>query len=321
MVAKGRKPVKSKAPGLRVSIVVTAYNEERNIRQCVDALLNQKTTCGTITELIVVASGCTDRTIEIANDIGAVDKRVRVIVQHARLGKASAINAYLRERDPTADVVVLSSADVVVQPGFVDLMLAELSAFPVVGMCGGRVVPTNPPDHMMGLVVRYLWDMHHEIALRAPKMGEAVAIRSALLEPIPEVSAVDEASIEAMVRRAGFQLRYVPGAVVVNHGPDNVREYLRQRRRIASGHYWLRAHSGYEVSTMAVSPLLAVALSKLKLTDTRSDFAAALGISMEVVARTVGYLDYLRGYSHAIWAVSDSTRNVDLTNIEPSDKV
>ena len=309
-MAKSRT-VTPRRPQQRVSVAVAAYNEERNIGHLLDSILGQKTDRGTILEVIVVASGCTDRTHEIVLAKAAANPLVRLVVQHARLGKAAAINAYIRERSPETDVVLMSSGDVILQPGFLDLMLAEMEANPKVGMCGGRIVPTNPPTDLMGRVVRYLWQMHHEVALRAPKMGEAIAIRASLMQPIPEVSAVDEASLEATVKHAGFWLKYVPEAVVVNHGPENMREYLRQRRRIASGHYWLRAHSGHSVSTMAVGPLVALALRSLKFTDPASDLSAVTAIAIEAFSRGVGYLDYVRGYSHAIWEVSPSTRQVE----------
>ena len=47
---------------------------------------------------------------------------------------------------------------------------------------------------------------------------------------------VDEASIEAIVRAAGLELRYVPEAVVRNKGPETVADLVRQRRRITAGH-------------------------------------------------------------------------------------
>ena len=54
-------------------------------------------------------------------ELAKVDNRLRLIVQDTRLGKASAINAYGRERDQTADAVALVSADLILQPGCLDL--------------------------------------------------------------------------------------------------------------------------------------------------------------------------------------------------------
>ena len=50
-----------------------------------------------------------------------------------------------------------------------------------------------------------------------------------------------------------------------NHGPETVRDFVRQRRRIAAGHYWLRDVCGYAVSTMDVSRIARLTLSELSL--------------------------------------------------------
>ena len=68
-------------PKLRCSIGVTAHNEEQNIGKCLRALQNQLLREVEITEIMVVASGCTDRTHEIVEEIAATDERIKLIVQ------------------------------------------------------------------------------------------------------------------------------------------------------------------------------------------------------------------------------------------------
>ena len=48
-----------------LSIGIMAYNEEANIGRLLQSLLNQILTHGYLSEIIVVASGCTDRTEDI----------------------------------------------------------------------------------------------------------------------------------------------------------------------------------------------------------------------------------------------------------------
>ena len=94
---------------LRCSIGVTAHNEEKNIGECLLALQNQLLREVEITEIIVVASGCTDRTHEIVEEIAAADARIRLIVQAERLGKTSAINLFLAQAKE--EICVLESGD------------------------------------------------------------------------------------------------------------------------------------------------------------------------------------------------------------------
>ena len=81
------------------SVGIMAYNEEANIADAIGAILGQELTAGHIAELIVVASGCEDRTVPIVSDIVSRDPRVRLIEQESREGKASAINLLHRRGD------------------------------------------------------------------------------------------------------------------------------------------------------------------------------------------------------------------------------
>ena len=47
---------------------------------------------------------------------------------------------------------------------------------------------------------------------------------------------------------------------MTNHGPETLREYFEQRRRIARGHYWLDFAFGYSVATLDQGILLRTAI-------------------------------------------------------------
>ena len=233
---------------MRVSIAVPAYNEERNIGELLDTLRAQRTKRAKIVEVVVVASGCTDRTADIVRERAArPGVPVRLIEEPERRGKVAAINAYLRVLNPHVDAICVCSADLLVSREVVERLVQCFLINPEVGMCGGRPVPTNRIDSFTGAATRFLWQMHHRVALEAPKLGELVMIRAGIVRNLPPESAVDEASIEQLVCNAGYRLAYVPEAVVHNHGPETVRDFIRQRRRIAAGHLWLRSVSGYSV--------------------------------------------------------------------------
>jgi cellulose synthase/poly-beta-1,6-N-acetylglucosamine synthase-like glycosyltransferase len=289
---------------------VTAHNEERNIRKLLRSLLAQKVGAHTLAEVVVVASGCTDATTTEVLDMAKSEPKLRLIVQDARLGKASAINAYGRERDTQADAVAIVSADLILQPGCFQLLLDRLAEDPRAGMVGPRPVPTNARGSLMGNMVGFLWQLHHDVSNESPKLGEVIVLRSALLRPIPEECPVDEANLEAGVIAQGFQLSYVPEAVVANRGPNNLREYFSQRRRIAAGHFWLRQRTGYSVPTLDVKRIAKHAVRYLTFSDPGTDASYVTAALLEGAARALGYFDYKREYNHAVWKVAPSTRDV-----------
>src|SRR5437868_4738286 len=176
----------------RVSAVVPAYNEERNVAHMLESLLAQQTPLGDLSEVVVVASGCTDATAARVSEKARHDDRVRLVTESVRSGKAAAVDRYLESRDPDADVLVLASADVLLSPGFLDAVLRAFAADARVGMCGGRPMPSNDPGTLMGRVDALLWELHHDVATVAPKLGEAIAVRAALVPRLPPESVLDE---------------------------------------------------------------------------------------------------------------------------------
>src|SRR4029453_11062210 len=139
MAFKRRREAPEAEPaGMGCSVGIMAYNEEANIADAIGAILGQELTAGHIAELIVVASGCEDRTVPIVNDIARRDPRVRLIEQESREGKASAINLFIGAA--TSPVLLMVSADVLVEEGTIDALLRHFEA-PEGGGGGGPPIP------------------------------------------------------------------------------------------------------------------------------------------------------------------------------------
>ena len=285
-------------------IGIMAYNEEANIGRLLGALLAQKTEVASIDEIVVVASGCTDRTEAIAREFAARDPRIQVLVQPRKEGKASAVNFLMQNTD--CEVIILESADTIPRPETIEELIRPLQD-PAVGMVGGHPVPTNSRDTFMGYAAHLLWELHHQIALRYPKLGELIAFRN-IFQQIPYDTAVDEASIEPLIIGQGFRLAYAPRAVVYNKGPETVRDFVVQRRRVNAGHLYVQDTLGYRVSTMS-STRAAWALIRSARLDWRYFLWAPGVVGLEACVRCLAAYDYLvrkrRPYN---WTVVESTK-------------
>ncbi len=290
------------APGCSVGIM--AYNEEANIAAAVDTVLKQPLVSMRITELIVVASGCTDRTAAIVADIARDDPRVRLIVQERREGKASAINVFIGSAHSA--VLLMVSADVLVKDGTIELILRHFQD-PAVGMVGGRPVPVNDETAFLGFAAHLLWRLHDRVARQSPKLGEIVAFRN-VVPRIPLDTAVDEISIEALIRQLGYRLVYEPEAVVYNRGPASVGDFLRQRRRIYAGHLRIRRQQGYAASTMSVWRIGRALLDSEPFGSPRAAWWTISTVSLEATARALGRYDFARRQTHNVWEIATSTK-------------
>ena len=289
------------------SIGIMAYNEEANIGAVLDALLRQELHVCAIREIIVVASGCTDRTEEIVREYERKSASIRLLIQPRREGKASAINLFLLEA--AAEVVALVGADTLPDSQTIEYLINPFER-PYVGMTGGRPIPLNDPNGILGRAVHFQWKLHDRIASCSPKLGELIAFRRAI-GSIPADTAVDEVSVEARVHARGWELVYVPSAVVHNRGPATIGDFLRQRRRIYAGHLQVSKESGYRPSTMNLGLIARILVQEARLSPS---FFADLGFAMglELIGRVLGRMDYWRRRDHRVWQRVDSTKDLFL---------
>jgi cellulose synthase/poly-beta-1,6-N-acetylglucosamine synthase-like glycosyltransferase len=283
-----------------------AYNEEANIANLMSAATAQTLKAGRIDEIFVVSSGCTDRTEEIVQEFATEDPRVRLLTQHRREGKASAINLFISHAH--GDVLILESADTVPEEKTFDRLVAPFLDDSV-GMTGAHPVPVNSSETFVGFCVHLMWSLHHKIALLTPKLGELVAFRN-MVKKIPPDTAVDEASIEAIVRDAGYRLVYVPEAIVKNKGPENIRDFLKQRRRIAAGHKHLMKNQSYEVSTMDPKKIIRM-LFQGHHWGLKPTMWTAGAIALEALGRLLGYYDFVKGRNPFVWDIAASTKRLE----------
>lgn len=291
------------------SIGIMAYNEEANIERTLRAILRQEGSSMSIEEVLVVASGCTDRTVAIVADIAKQEPRVSLYTQEKREGKASAINLFLKKA--TSEVAILIGADVIPHESAIDHLCAPFSD-PQIGMVGGRPVPVNDPSTFMGHTVHLLWRLHDNIARIQPKLGEVIAFRN-VISGIPTSSAVDEISIQALISQLGYKLIYQPECIVYNKGPITTHDFLKQRRRIYAGHLTVRTQQNYEACTMKVTPIVQQLFScrDFALNSPTQALWTLGAITLEGIARMQGHYDYLRKREHHIWQMVDSTKDLE----------
>jgi biofilm PGA synthesis N-glycosyltransferase PgaC len=293
---------------IRCSVGITAYNEEANIGKLLEAMVNQRLHNVEITEIIVVASGCTDRTVEIVQEWMTRCPRIRLIVQERREGKTSAINLFLKAAGES--ICVLESGDTLPHPDSVESMVS-MFADPAVGMTGAQKVAVNTPDHIVGYLSHLRLKLEHQLCMEIPRLGEMIAFRK-VFDHLPPDVAMDEAFVEALVIKRGLQVRYAPNAVVYNMGPTTVSDFIKQRRRNYAGHLYLKHKYGYRVSSLESGRVLRIALGEI-WNALRLLWTLAALASIEAYSRLLGAYDYyVRRERHVVWDMAWTTKKVEL---------
>jgi cellulose synthase/poly-beta-1,6-N-acetylglucosamine synthase-like glycosyltransferase len=292
---------------LLCSVGVIVYNEAANIGKLLNALLDQKADKVKIEEIIVVSSACTDGTDDIVRDFEKEHNNIKLITEAERGGKSSAINKFIKAS--TSDLLIIESGDTIPAEDTVEKMILPFLDEKI-GMTGGRPTPENDPRTFIGYSVNLLWNLHHEMALISPKLGEMVAFRK-IFDAIPPESAVDEASIEAIMKEFHLDLKYIPDAIVFNKGPEYLSDFISQRRRIETGHLWLMENSDYSVSSQNKGLLLNLAIKELKKDKEKIFFLFGTAV-VEMYSRFLGWYDYkVRKKNPFKWDIANSTKKLD----------
>ncbi len=291
---------------IKCSLGVIVFNEEANIANLLDALLVQKMVRSEISEIIVVSSACTDKTDKIVASYADKHPHIILIIQAERAGKSAAINLFLAAAK--YDIAIIESGDTLPAIDTVEKMLCAFDD-PAVGMVGGRPSPENDTNTFIGYAVHLLWRLHHRMALISPKLGEMIAFRKCF-DAIPPESAVDEASIEAIIKQAGYTKRYLPDAIIHNKGPENFRDFVLQRRRIAAGHYWLADTQKYQVTSAKPGIMLSITWQEI-CAKPLSFGKIVMVMCLEIYCRCLGHYDYKHKNKNPFaWEIAQSTKNL-----------
>lgn len=293
---------------MNLTIGVCAYNEERNVKELLGDILNQKALPQNV-RVIVVASGCTDNTVGIVREIASGNPRVELIEEKTRTGKTNAINIILA--NCSAGVLALVGADIRLPMDSVgELMRANSDER--VAVVGGLPVVENSEGGMVAGSATTVWrvmrDAMIELGSRGELsfvMGELYAFKTGLVERIPPEVVNDDAYIATLARNRGFKVAHAAKANFLLKAPSSVPDYVAQRRRVTFGHLLIKAQMGRfaNIEGMALdhTTILARAMIREAASHPMSMIRAMFLLELEVAVRLLAWLDMRTGRQHTLW--------------------
>src|SRR2546421_8551008 len=153
-----------------VSIGICAYNEAQHIPALLDSLEGQTLpTNFALTEILVVASGCTDGTDRIIKERAEVEPRITLVRESARFGKSSAINEILRRY--RGDILVLVNADARLLPGALFGLLQGFDGNHGGDLACGIPSPAPSTNPILDLVESGWWSIHNRTLQTLSDLG------------------------------------------------------------------------------------------------------------------------------------------------------
>jgi cellulose synthase/poly-beta-1,6-N-acetylglucosamine synthase-like glycosyltransferase len=233
LAARFGRPVRRNATFPRVTIVVTAYNEEGCIRTKLDnlAALNYPRE---LVDILVASDASSDSTERIAASYDP--GRVRVLRVEGRQGKTACQNAAAAAA--TGEVLLFTDATTQVQADALELMVKSF-ADREVGCVGGTLVYLAEGDTITGRGGETYWS--YEMRLRAAEssLGSLIgvsgclyAVRKSAYRPI-EPDLISDFVIAMIMREQGLRTVLVPDAVCFEATLDRGSRELAMRVRVA----------------------------------------------------------------------------------------
>ena len=225
----------------RITVVISAFNEETEIKDTVINKLSQDYPSDRL-DVIVVSDGSTDRTDEIV--LSLVDRsegRLKLFRQEPRQGKTQALNMALGQT--SSEIVVFADANSIYAPGAIRA-LARNFADPSVGYATGQMVYVNPTKSGIGAGSGSYMSYENELRKWETRLGSIVgvdggidAIRRSLYMPM-RPDQLPDFVLPLSVIEQGSRVVYEPDAMVYESALSNSVSEFRMRVRVSLRAMW-----------------------------------------------------------------------------------
>ncbi|VVB75959.1 Glycosyltransferase AglE [Candidatus Tiddalikarchaeum anstoanum] len=226
-----------------ISIIVTAYKEEKTINKCLKSITSQK--ISEPFEVLVIAPD--KETLMSAKESY---KKARIFKDKG-IGKFAALN--LGFEQAKGEVMILCDGDTYLGKNSINYMIDAFKNRDV-GCASGRVVSINPKNNMLGYWSHLLVEAaHNERLKRSSKKlfidcsGYLLGLRKGIVKELPPNLLSEDAYISHYVWSKGYDTAYSPKAEVFVKYPTTLSDWIKQKRRSAGGYHQINNYFRQDV--------------------------------------------------------------------------
>jgi len=212
---------------MKVSVIVPAYNAEHSIQECINSLLNQKTTYDF--EIIIVDDGSKDRTAGIAKSF----KKVKVF-SNKNSGPASARN--FGARKAIGEIIIFIDSDCVADKNWLQQMTDSFKDKEVVGVQGAY---RTKQKELMARFTQIEIEHRYERLKNAKKVDwigsysagykKEIFLKEHGFSKDFKMASGEDPELSYKLSKKNFKLKFNPNAIVFHKHPTSLPEYLRKK--------------------------------------------------------------------------------------------
>jgi cellulose synthase/poly-beta-1,6-N-acetylglucosamine synthase-like glycosyltransferase len=220
-----------------VTLIVTAYNEEKIIHEKIKNLLELDYPADKI-RMMIIADGSTDDTKSIVAQYPAI----QLLYLPERKGKYAAIKRAVKQ--VTTPVIIFSDANTMLNSQSIKKMVQHFSDPKTGGVAGEKKIINGPGAGAVGAGEGLYWQYEsfmkkldaglHTVIGAA---GELFSIRTELFRELSDDLIIDDFVISMQICLQGYRIAYEPEAFSTEPPSATLAEEEKRKVRISAGAY------------------------------------------------------------------------------------
>jgi len=228
-----------------LSVIIPALNEEKIIGPTLDSFVNSKYPKENL-EIVVVASGSTDRTVEICQEYQDRLNLKIVTDPLSKKGKPAALNLGLK--NASHDILCIFDSDLHVKEDTLQYLVRPLYDLEITASCGPIELRNwNVNKLTKAIAIEYAFmvgmGLYYEIRQRLGRslwfLGRNYCIRRDVMEEVGgwnEDALTEDLHLSVQLSMLNKKIAHAPHAVTNELAPTTWKTYKHQRRRWVGGY-------------------------------------------------------------------------------------
>jgi cellulose synthase/poly-beta-1,6-N-acetylglucosamine synthase-like glycosyltransferase len=229
---------------INLSIILTAFKEEKTIGEAIKQIISQ---LPKNSEILIIAPD--EPTLSVAKKFSENDKRIKILKDPGK-GKPTALN--LSFRKAKGKILILTDGDVLVGKNSIKFLLKHFEN-PRVGAVSGKVIYQIPKNSLLyewAKLSEKVFDKMRKLQDRKNELwhptGYLYAIRNDLVKEIPSNTLSDDALIGYLIKYKRYLIKYEPKAKVYVKFPTSISDFIKQKSRTRAGFLQIKRWFGFE---------------------------------------------------------------------------
>jgi cellulose synthase/poly-beta-1,6-N-acetylglucosamine synthase-like glycosyltransferase len=217
----------------KVSIGISALNEEKNIETVLRDIMTQRRYGWELKEVLLYCDGCADKTSQIAKSLK--NRKVKIFVCRKRKGKVHRVNQILERFK--GDILVILDADIKMQgDSVIQYLVREFKKDKEVMLVGGNS-RTFPPNNFFQRAIFTSFDVYFKSREKLKGghnvfgcTGACLALRKKFAKEItiPVHFIGEDTYFYFSCIKLGYKFRHAKNAIVYYKMASSLSDFLRQ---------------------------------------------------------------------------------------------